>query len=165
MRMVGLGVYLVSSLALVSPARAELPVASTYEDAACDPSDSGECAVEPQLSLAPVPAVPAVVDCSDERLSLVLADMIGTCDMPRRSGPPLPPATVRNAGGPSLRVDAARDSGSCPLRAPARGDDSPSLLTGGARLLPPLGVTPLGADEVPLVPRAEDRRLDRPPRA
>jgi hypothetical protein len=87
--------------------------------------------------------------------------------MPRRSGPPLQPATVRpGSSAPQLRLgDGAHHGDRCPLPPPARGDDSPSLPTARAPLVPALHVAKFAVLDAPLPLRAEDLRLDRPPRA
>ena len=142
-------------------------LASTYDEAACDPSDSGECAADVELSLPTASAPAAILDCNDARTNALLADMIGTCDMPRRSGPPTALPTVRTgSNAPQLRMtDGPHGCDRCPLRgSPPRGDDSPSLPAARVPLEPPLAVSSLAISDAPLVVRAEDLRLDRPPR-
>lgn len=88
--MVGFGAYLLVSVAAAAPAHAD-KLASMYEDAACDPSEGGECAVEPDLSL---PQATAILDCQ----SPLLHDMIGSCDNPKPALPALHVATLRTGG-------------------------------------------------------------------
>jgi hypothetical protein len=90
-RMVAFGAYLLVSVAVAAPAHAD-KLASMYEDAACDPAEGGECAVELDLS---VPQATAILDCENP----LLHDMIGSCDNPRPAIPSLHVATVRNGNG------------------------------------------------------------------
>jgi hypothetical protein len=170
-RMLTVGLHVLVSLVAVAPSPAhadsapdDCALASTYDEAACDPSDSGECAPDVELSL---PAPAAILDCNDARTNVLIGDMIGTCDMPRRSGPPTALPTVHTgSSAPQMRMsDGPRGSDRCPLRGSStRGDDSPSLPSARVPLTPPLAATPLLMHDSPLVVRAEDLRLDRPPR-
>jgi hypothetical protein len=165
-RMLTFGVHVLVSVVAASPslpAHADV-LASTYEEAACDPSDSGECAPAFDLELS-LPAPSAILDCNDARINVLLADMIGTCDMPRRSGPQLPATVHTGSTAPQLRVsDGPRGHDRCPLR-PPRANDSPSLVPTRVPLVPALVVAPLSLRDSPLPRRAEDLRLERPPRA
>jgi hypothetical protein len=139
-------------------------LASTYDEAACDPAEAGECAAEPGISL---PAPPAILDCNDARVGLILADMIGTCDMPRRAGPPARLPTVRTASGaPQMRLgDGGRANDRLPLRASAPRDDSSSLPPSRLPIARAPSRSPLVRHDAPLPLRLDDFRLDRPPRA
>jgi hypothetical protein len=181
-RMLTFGVHILVSVMAVSPsptahadvlAGAEMIdvadegsplLASTYDEAASDPSDSGECApAELPLSL---PAPGAVLDCNDARMNALLADMIGTCDMPRKNGPQLLPTMHTGSSAPQLRVaDGTRNHGRTPLRSRPRANDAPSLLPTRAPLLPAPVICRLAAADSPLPARDAGSRLERPPRA
>jgi hypothetical protein len=164
--MLVLGTHILVSVMAAAPslpAHADA-LASTYEEAASDPADSGECALSVDAE-ASVPAAAVILDCNDARVNALIGDMIGTCDMPRRNGPQLP-ATVRPASGaPQLRPAGARGPERCPLRSPPRANDSPSLVPTRVPLVPALAASPLLVADSPLPRRAEDGRLERPPRA
>jgi hypothetical protein len=166
-RMLTIGMHILVSAMTVSPslpADADL-LASTYEQAAGDPSDSGECAPAGELELS-LPTPGAILDCNDARINVLLGDMIGTCDMPRRSGPQLPPTVHTGSTAPQLRIsDGPRGHDRCPLRSPPRANDPPSIVPTRVPLVPPLAVSPLLLHDSPLPVRAEDLRLERPPRA
>lgn len=168
-RMIAFGAYLVASVVAATPAPAHgEKLASTYEEAACDPSDSGECAEA--ADAAPVlPAPPAVLDCNDPRLDTYVAAMIGSCDMPTPAPPDAAAPTVHPAApaGPVRVCDglcAAHDDR--PLHpAPRMSDDqSPLAGTADAFLAPPSG-TALETEEVTPPRFTFASRLERPPRA
>src|SRR6185437_10205482 len=101
-RMLALGVSLLVSVAAAPPpAHADLPgheqaareqLASTYDEASCDPSEGGECADEVLIDLMPAPA--AILDCQ----SPFIAEMIGSCDLPAPAIPSLHLPTLQRAG-------------------------------------------------------------------
>jgi hypothetical protein len=168
--MFALGVCLfaaVSSVTPTAPARAE-PLASTYDQAACDLNDSGECApatveLALELEISP-PADPPILDCSDPRLADWLQQRIGTCDMPRGPSPWARTARLRTAashgGG---RHWAATSRASSPAHAPPRADDSRTLLVTTPAALLLVATSPLHVvdDAPPLEVPAP--RLERPP--
>lgn len=164
--MFALGAYLLSAVASLStslPAHGE-PLASTFEQAACDPSDSGECAQELDLAMAlselDLPPAPAVLDCSDARM----ADFGGWCDLPHPQSPLAPRASSLH-GGQRFGMRAGHVTSTPPLATPQPPSDD-------TRTLPPLFLTfllpPTGAPLVlPYVAPHGDSyclRLERPPR-
>src|SRR4051794_32543433 len=107
--MFALGVCLMATVSSVSPttaapARSEngaaVAVASTYDDAACDLSDSGECApVEVSLDLEllielPAQPPPLHLDCRDPRAGEPAR--FGSCDLPRPVSPRMRLAWLRS---------------------------------------------------------------------
>jgi len=166
--MLALGAYLLASVAAAAPAapaaHAE-QLASTYDEAACDPADSGECAA-PEAE--PTSSLPAILDCNDERLSLVMQEMIGTCDMPRPAPPLAHLPTLRNANAPggSRLCDGLCDHESYPLKpAPRTSDDGPPLITTATPTATPPAWSPLPTRERALRRSDFASRLERPPRA
>jgi hypothetical protein len=168
--MIALGAYLVASVVAAAPAPAHAErLASTYDEAACDPSDSGECAEAPPaddpLSL---PAAPAVLDCNDARLDLYIAEMIGSCDMPRPAPPNTAAPTVTPAAptGPHRICDGLCAHDSNPMRpAPRTTDNSPPLAgTATPALAPPRASSLQTTDEIVRLTLFSSR-LERPPRA
>jgi hypothetical protein len=141
---------------------------SSYEDAACNdstdkaPADEVASPTEVDCSL---PPVPAVIDCNDERTSVWVADMIGSCDMPR---PSLPGASSIRSGQPGAPryCDGLRCTHDpMPLRAAARAVDDGASLVFTVDTLPLfLHASPLdeGAQRCP--PSRVGPRLERPPR-
>lgn len=149
--------------ALVEPAPFE-PVASTYDQAACDPSDSGECADDEAPAF---PAAPAVLDCNDARLSVYIAEMIGSCDMPHPA-PLAKTASLRkaNAPAPARVCDGLCAPDSQPIRPAPRGTDDGSPLAGTlAALTLPSPASALHVASTVQRDRIIASRLDRPPRA
>jgi hypothetical protein len=169
--MLALGAYLLSAVASLTPTLpthgeppASSPLASTYEQAACDPSDSGECAQELELAFEALdlPPAPAVLDCSDTRM----LDFGGWCDLPRPASPlaPRPPTLHNGNHGAGFRAGHAATTP--PLNSPPpRPDDSRTLPALHATfLLPPTSV-PLVLRYVSHHVNAPSVRLERPPRA
>lgn len=168
--MLALGSWLLLSVASVSPtpaaAHAE-KLASTYEEAACDASDGGECApstIEPSLS---APTLPSILDCNDARLSVWMQEMIGSCDMPR---PPLPNAhvaTLRTGNGQSAsRISDGLTRQSPPMRSAPRASDETPPLVGSLRLTtPPIPSAPTLPIDFAAPANPPGSRLERPPRA
>jgi hypothetical protein len=159
--MVALGAYLLLSVATATPAapvHAAERLASTYDEAACDASDGGECAVADAAALS-LPQLPAILDCE----SPFIAEMIGSCDLPKPSLPSLHLPTVRNGGSGfcvahgggcmRLTVGAAPSSVDAVLPRPA------------ARLHPIERFRRVVACDDTVSPDAPRSRLDRPPRA
>ncbi|MDB4965580.1 MAG: hypothetical protein JWN44_1269 [Myxococcales bacterium] len=152
--MVALGTYLLVSVAAASsPVHGVEKLASTFDEAYCDVDDSGECAVEPTLSVE-MPA--AVLDCA----SPFIQEMIGSCDLPKQAPPTAHAATLRNGG---TTLVARADSGRVDvITAPSTAD--------GALLAqpPPLHrLSPSSPVVAPLDDAIDDvspPRLDRPPR-
>jgi hypothetical protein len=160
---------LVLSSALNSaPVRA--PLASTYDEAACDGSETPAPApVEEARCSEPPPAAPAVIDCNDPLMSKWVGEMIGSCDMPK----PAPPT-----GGPPV-LHAARDTGatvricdtfgcrheSAPLRPIGRELERPDpALATRVTLDPPAGDSALAERAAAIPSDPLPRRLERPPR-
>ena len=162
--MFALGAYMLSAVASLStslPTHAE-PLASTFEQAACDPSDSGECAQELTLALSELdlPPAPAVLDCSDSRMP----DLGGWCSL-RPQSPLAPRAASLHNGNHGFGMRAGRVTSTPPLTSPPPPtDDSrtlpPSLLT----LLMPPASAPLVLPYVAHFSDAHSLRLERPPR-
>ena len=158
--MLSLGVTLLVSVAATPPpaAHAVEMLASTYDEAACDAADGGECADEVLLDLMPAPA--AILDCENP----FLADMIGSCDLPAPAIPSLHLPTLRNAG--SGFTVAARSGSSERLSVGTTAPSIDAALTfARVSLLPaPFAITDfaLASTSVQDAPRS---RLDRPPRA
>jgi hypothetical protein len=162
--MLALGAYLVVSVVAATPAApahvvaASEKLASTYDEAFCDPADGGECADEPAVSEDLPPAAPAILDCE----SPLIADMIGSCDMPKPTWPQLHVPTLRNGNGSALVVDSG-------------GHDHFRIVTTAppvdAALFAAPTLTPhsLCDRNTPSCPRTPTplytHRLDRPPRA
>jgi hypothetical protein len=144
-------------------------VASTYDEAAC--SDTEIARVEPRAdetdcSEAP-PPVPTVIDCNDARASLWMAEMIGSCDMPRASGPTLPP-TLNAVGRGAARVCTGERCGyeQLPLRAPLRNLDDGSPTVPSAIAFPfHAAIARLDDPLVRRTSQIEESGLERPPRA
>jgi hypothetical protein len=163
-----LAVSLLATVASVTPtapthAEAE-PVASTYDQAACDLSDSGECApplVELELSLAsPAPTV----DSRDARLAEWLQPRFGSCDLPRAPSPWTRAAWLRNAAYGGSRHWRAALRPSAPAHAPPRLDDSHLLLATTPSAFVASVASPIVlADEAP-PSELPPFRLERPPR-
>lgn len=172
--MFALGAYLVASVVAAAPApvradRAVAPaaMASTYDEAACDPSDGGECADDADaIELAP--AAPAILDCNDPHLSVYIAEMIGSCDMPHPS-PGVKTASLRKAANgpaPTRICDGLCASDAQPLRSTPRStDDPPPLLGTVAALSLPGLYSALHVPSRVQRHRIFASRLDRPPRA
>jgi len=149
---------LIASLSVASPGR----LASTYDDAACAAVEETDC----RLPAPPPTAPPAVIDCNVQNESSFMAEMIGSCDMPRPAGVPAlaranaPVAPLRWCDGINCTHDAS------PLRTASRADHRDQPL-GSAHLA--LGhwdefsrLTPTGE----LAPPSRSApRIERPPRA
>ncbi len=150
--------------------------ASTYDEAACaDAEPSALVTLAPPVtdgrdgsidcSEAPAPAtLPVVLDCNDERASVFVAEMIGSCDMPKTSN--VAPAILKAASSQKLCSGFNCNYDSNPLRAAARALDSTQTIGACA----PSFEISLSAS--PLVERTERAlvstppvRIDRPPRA
>lgn len=158
--MLALGVTLLVSVAATPPpsVHASEPLASTYEQAACDPSEGGECADEPLIELPPSPA--AILDCQ----SPFIAEMIGSCDLPAPAIPSLHLPTLRN-GGNALAVIARVGSGERLTIVTATSSFDAALPRARFALAPSLHATPLSPRASTLLQDAPRSRLDRPPRA
>jgi hypothetical protein len=139
--------------------------ASTYDEAACDE----ETVVAPPVVEKCEEAEPVVViDCDDPGMTPWVAEMIGSCEMPRALPPGFKPATVKAArtawtartqGGLTCGNDCA------PIRPGAFGsDENPPALAMTIDLKHVLGVSqaPHSLWMLPLSPPPQ--RLERPPR-
>jgi hypothetical protein len=147
-------------------------VASTYDEAACAEEKAAReiegriinTDNEPNCSEV-VPAVPAVLDCNDARVSLWLGEMMGSCDMPKTQLPGLLP--VMRGGNNDPRVCEGGRCGvdSIPIRPAQRSFDdlTPILAAVHANRIQWL-VTPF-EPSLTLHSSQHDRaRLERPPR-
>lgn len=158
--MLALGVTLLVSVAAAPPpsVHASEPLASTYEQAACDPSDGGECADELLIDVMPPPA--AILDCQ----SPFIAEMIGSCDLPAPAIPSLHLPTLQRAGN-GLTTTTAHVGSAERLTVVTT---PPSLDTALPHqrfsLSPTLHATALAALASTLLQDAPRSRLDRPPR-
>jgi hypothetical protein len=160
------------SAATVPPSR----LASTYDEAAC-----AEGAAETELAPTtldmvtareesdcrpptPVPP-PAVIDCNDEREVGFLAEMIGSCDMPKAPGTQ---AALRAQNGPPPNrfCDGIHCTDqSSPLRPASRMSDEDHPLAGTTLVLPRFDeVTALATRDTPQPILLLARRIERPPR-
>jgi hypothetical protein len=148
-------------------------VASTYDEAACAEEKAARetegriinTADEPNCSEAP-PAVPAVLDCNDARVSLWLGEMIGACDMPKTQLPGLLPA-MRAAGNEARVCEGGRCGvDSIPIRPVQRGfDDLTPMLTATIQSRIQLHATPFELLLTLHLSQHDRDRLERPPRA
>ena len=159
--MLALGVTLLVSVAATPPpppVHTDEKLASTYDEASCDASDGGECADEVLIDLLPPP--PAILDCQ----SPLIADMIGSCDMPEPSLPTLHLPTLQRGGsGPSVTVHDA--SGERLSIVTAAWSSDGALPRARFTLAPTIHASPLAALANTVAPDAPRSRLDRPPRA
>ena len=157
--MLALGVTLLVSVAAAPPpsVHASEPLASTYEQAACDASDGGECADEVLIELLPPPA--AILDCQ----SPLIADMIGSCDMPEPTVPTLHLPTLQKGGnGAAVTVRGAAGERLSIVSAMSSLDSALPLAR--FALAPSIHATPLAALASTITQDAPRSRLDRPPR-
>jgi hypothetical protein len=140
--------------------------ASTYDEAACGLSDSGECApldFELALDIEYGPAAPADLDCKGPR---VVGDLprFGSCDLPRPVSPRARLAWLRGNGHGPHRAFSAASRSSSPVTTPPRLDDSHTLLVSIPTALVIPSTFPIHVI-VPAPPKAAPRdRLERPPR-
>ena len=161
--MLALGVTLLVSVAAAPPppAHAEPPaheqLASTYDEASCDPSEGGECADEVLIDLMPAP--PAILDCQ----SPFIAEMIGSCDLPAPSLPSLHLPTLQRAAG-ALTIIARVGSSERVITLSAPSSLDVALPLARFALSPTLHASPLSALASTLTQDAPRFRLDRPPR-
>lgn len=154
-----------------APSRA--PLASTYDEAACDanaPADAPPPApIEDARCSEPPAAAPAVIDCNDPLMSKWVGEMIGSCDMPKPAPPTGGPALLRGAHETGAPVRICDTFGcrheSAPLRPVGRelGQPDPAL---GTRVIlePPRGDSALGERAAAIPSDPIPRRLERPPR-
>ena len=175
--MLAVGPLVLALLTSATPA----PVASTYDQAACagdalhdsdraDAPDADEIASASPADCE-TPAPPAIIDCNDPGMSPWVADMIGSCDMPK---PPLPkavpPTTVHGANdGPGMQrlCDGLHcNHESYPLRAASTtSSDGNALALSRVGFLHHVTASPLALDGELEPPEAPRSRLERPPRA
>jgi hypothetical protein len=160
--MLALGVTLLVSVAappLPTAHAAAEKLASTYDEAYCDAADGGECAEEDLLELSLPAAPPAILDCA----SPFIAEMIGTCDLPRPTMPSLHLPTVRNG---SAGLSVARNGSSERLSVVANGSSlDAAIALHDISLAPPPVVTQSFAFRDTGSNDAPRSRLDRPPRS
>jgi hypothetical protein len=158
--MFALGAYLLVSVASatpVGPVHVAEQLASTYEEATCDASDSGECAEEVELSI-PTPA--AILDCENP----LIQEMIGSCDLPKPAPPTAAHApTLRNSNGVTAVVRTADGSDHLTIVSAPPGVDA-ALPTRGANLSV-FAAASRYLDSAYIAQGATlQYRLDRPPR-
>ncbi|HXU68115.1 MAG TPA: hypothetical protein VN947_02240 [Polyangia bacterium] len=157
--MLALGLSMLVSVAAAQPATTHERLASTYDEAFCDPADGGECAEEANLDIEP--PTPAILDCE----SPFIAAMIGSCDLPAPALPSLHVPTLHN-GGPGHGFSSA---------APSSSDDRLSVVASASSLDGAMPVVNVSLHPAPLAgqlavlhaTRAQEAprsRLDRPPR-
>jgi hypothetical protein len=170
--------------ATAAPSPSANAITSTYDQAACADEATGEDALPiinrevaapdfgaGDCSEPPPAAVPAVLDCNDERMSRFVGEMIGSCDMPKASPLGAPQAVRAPAEGRPLSGARLCDGVHCshdsvPIRAAARApDEGRPLAASRFALSLHFLSTPLWARaELPLRSIAGPR-LERPPRA
>jgi hypothetical protein len=151
-------------------------LASTYDEAACadlldeasHPSEDAEfndCAERaPSVPFArAVPAVPAVIDCNDARMTVWVGEMIGSCDMPKGDRTILQRAGSRSQDRLCEGFQCAREAP--PLRAASRedGGSGPGLVT-CLPMLPDPQMAPLASGGPKSPEEVPSPRLERPPR-
>jgi hypothetical protein len=158
--MLALGVTLLVSVAAAPPpgAHAVETLASTYDEAACDAADGGECADELLIDLMPAPA--AILDCQ----SPFVADMIGSCDLPTQTIPNVHVPTLKKGGNGPLVMLRSGASDRPPIITAVTSLDA-ALLFSHFALAPPAFTIhdfALASTSAADAPRS---RLDRPPRA
>jgi hypothetical protein len=148
-------------------------LASTYDEAACaDTAEEGERTPEEgglnDCSDRPVSVAagaPAVIDCNDARMSVWVAEMIGSCDMPRGGDRivAIQPVEGRSQNRLCDGLHCSREAP--PLRAASRDDGggTPCLFVRRS-MHPDLQATPLTPDDEVSPAEVPSRRLERPPR-
>jgi len=158
--MLALGVTLLVSVAATPPpaAHAVETLASTYDEAACDAADGGECADEVLIDLMPPP--PAILDCQ----SPFVAEMIGSCDLPEQTIPTVHVPTLKKGGNGALVILRSGASEHRSIITAVSSLDA-ALIFSHVALAPPsfsIQDFALASTSGPDAPRC---RLDRPPRA
>ena len=156
--MLALGLSLVVSVAATSPpAAAHERLASSYDDAYCDPADGGECDDDPLVEYLPAPAL--ILDCE----SPLIAGMIGSCDLPAPSLPTLHVPTLRTGSGVTFGSAPSSSGQRLTFVAPPSSVDA--AISDCTLSLHP---AQLAGELVPLhqthTQDAPPSRLDRPPR-
>ncbi len=167
---------LVAVLAVVVSA-SPMQAASTYDEAACAEAQAERTARagsndddgDPDINCSEAPpAIPAVLDCNDARVSVWLGEMIGSCDMPRPQPLAAGMAAVRAGGSngePRLCNDGHCGVDATPIRPAARlfHDLTPGLGNHGpaAHFL---SSSPLSRRAPIFLARLDGKRLERPPR-
>ncbi len=130
------GSLVLAAVTSALPAPSLLPMASTYDEAACaDALDDVAKPAQPLLegvacSEPPAPA-PALIDCNDPGMSQWVGEMIGSCDMPKPTPPGVGQPVLRAAhdGVPARMCDGFRCShDSSPMRSAARPISDGSLI-------------------------------------
>ncbi len=166
------GISLLLAAVLSAPASAQV---STPElSGVCDelnsdgevaPADSADAEepITPSVNCSEPPAVPAVVDCNDARMSFWVQEMIGTCDMPRG-------ASTGMAAPKRERPSALCNGANCthdnsPMRAAVRdADPTPQATANGLALRVVLDGKTLPRAVWPRLRSTFPPRLERPPR-
>ena len=156
--MLALGVSLLVSVAAAPPptARAAEKLASTYDEAFCDPADGGECAEEQLIELL---ELPAILDCA----SPIIREMIGSCDLPQPMIPSLHLPTLRNGGSGFMVAHNGRSERLTVVATAASLDAAMTFCS--LSLAPPPLATRLDWSHRASTQDAPRSRLDRPPRA
>ncbi|HZS37073.1 MAG TPA: hypothetical protein VFF06_09610 [Polyangia bacterium] len=182
--------FLATAVVLTAVTTATPParLASTYDQAACADDEGAapdallingeriEALINNDASPADAeaincsepPAAPAVIDCNDERASRFVAEMIGSCDMPKPPAPTGGPAVVHAPAGAPVRIcDGIHCShDSSPIRAAARAPDDGSPLQASAfSLAIVFAASPLDARAQLKLQSIDGPRVERPPRA
>lgn len=158
--MLAFGLTLLVSVAAAPPPAVHAggeKLASTYDEASCDPSDGGECADELLIDLMPAPA--ALLDCQ----SPIIAEMIGSCDLPTPTIPSLHLPTLKKGGSGTTLAIRSGSSERISIVTAATSIDG-ALAYARVSLAPP----PFLRHDLALVStsvqEAPRNRLDRPPR-
>jgi hypothetical protein len=157
--MLALGVSLLVSVAAAPPpaVHAAEKLASTYDEASCDPSEGGECAEEDLIELS-LPPLQAILDCE----SPFIQEMIGSCDLPKPTMPSLHVPTVRNAGN-GFSVAQTGSSEHLTVVATAASLDA-AMTFSAISLAPPPFAARLSFWHDTNTQETPRPRLDRPPR-
>ncbi|HWE26995.1 MAG TPA: hypothetical protein VHB97_03290 [Polyangia bacterium] len=158
--MLAFGLTLIVSVAATPPpaVHAGEKLASTYDEASCDAADGGECADEVLIDLTPPPA--AILDCQ----SPFIAEMIGSCDLPRLVFPSLHVATLQKAGNGFIVITRNGSTEHLQMISAPSSVDAALPLAPFA-LAPSIHATLLHALASTITQDVPPSRLDRPPRA
>ncbi len=143
-------------------ATAPVAPASTYDQAACD-EESAPPVVEPGKCLPVDPVV--VIDCDDPGMTPWVAEMIGSCDMPRPLVPGLKPDTLKPARGVWM-VRSGIDGGhhQTPVRTGGGNDDQVPALGAAIHLRVVLAQSLTPEHVLAPLRSGLPQRLERPPR-
>lgn len=161
--MLALGVSLLVSVAATPPPStvhdAE-KLASTYDEASCDPAEGGECAEEQLIDFDAPPPLVAILDCENP----FIQEMIGSCDLPKLTLPSLHVPTVRNGGNSFSVATGSGSSEHLSVVTTAASLDA-AMSFSSVSLAPPPLTALLSISHHRSTTEAPRSRLDRPPRA